>query len=394
MRTPGVAELGALRRRYGERLTTEFVDFPDDEWTERDGGIVHRRTDFFRVVGQRDSQGVERVLFRQSERALVGLLTAVVDGERHVLLNARAEPGLHGGCQFSTTIQSTPSNYERRHGGAATPLIDMFLTPTVRVVHDSLQYDWGQYYDAKVKRFLVLEATELLAVEEPLVWVGAAALDDLMREDFAVTGDLRSAVLALDPPALDTTGVGSLPPPPDEPSGQAPADVALAELENWRMHAGGIDEIRRVQGLSVRYVTTRADSREVSEWSQPLMVVDDDLDVRLPVRPAGDGLECAVQLRSAPGLRGARLWYPAELVAPDSHPPAVPVVRASAEGGRFMRHEIRLSAVMAGADDVVEGSQWIGLSRLHGWSLADRCTSLELRLALAAVLVFSRSARS
>lgn len=378
MPSADLAALQALRRELGSGLAVEFVGFPADEWVIRDGCIAHRRTDFFRVVGQRDAQGVERVLFRQPETALVGLLTAMVGGERHLLLNARVEPGLHGGCQFSTTIQSTPSNYERRHGGAATPLIDLFLDPPAdaRVVHDSRQYDWGQYYDAKIKRFLILEVSELVPVDAPLVWVRQSDFDELAREDFAVTGDLRAATLNL------TAHPGATPHAPLATTTDATVtDVPLGELRNWRLLQTGLDEIDTVQGVEIRYVRSRATSREVGEWSQPLMLVDADLEVRLAVRAAPGGPECAVVRRTAPGLRGIELWYPAEPAA--SSRPDSPVVRASAEGGRFLRHEVRISSVQT--DAVEPGATWVPVETARGWAAADRATSLELRLALAVI---------
>jgi oxidase EvaA len=370
-----------LRHEYGSGLAIEFVDFPDDEWVLLDGRIAHRRTDFFSVVGQRDASGVERLLFRQPETALVGLLTAMIGGERHLLLSARVEPGLHGACQFSSTIQSTPSNYERRHGGAPTPLIDLFLDPgsRARVVHDSRQYDWGQYYDAKVKRFLILEVTELIPAEAPLVWVPQSVFDELANEDFAVTGDLRAAALSLAGHPVATSDAAGPGVARSGTTDGAVTDVPLGELRNWRMLPAGIDEIDPVQGVELRYVRTRTSSREVGEWSQPLMVVDADLEVRLPVRAGSGGVECAVRRRTAPGLRGVELWYPAEPAERTLDP--APVVRASAEGGRFLRHEVRISTVEV--DAVEPGSRWMPLETVYGWAAADRATSLDLRLALA-----------
>jgi oxidase EvaA len=375
-----LTDLLALRSEVGESLTTELVEFPHDSWEVRGGRIANRRTDFFSVIAQRDEVGVERILFRQPEPALVGLLTAQVDGERLVLLNARSEPGLHGGCQFSTTVQSTPSNYERRHGGAATPFIDVFLAPEIagRVLHDSMQYDWGQYYDAKVKRFLIVEVEAPPPVVPPLVWVAEATLRRLLREDFAVTGDLRAAAFAL-------SSAGA----PPAAGGEAPADAAtvvdvdLAELENWRMHETGIDEIEPRQGVAIRYVRAHAPTREVAEWSQPLMLVADPLEIRLPVRATTDGIACAVQLRTQPGLRGTRLWFPAGEPGPSTAPAST--VRVSAEGGRFLRHEVRVSQVAdeLGAGD--DGVRWVDLPTLRRWAVSDRVTSLELRLALASL---------
>lgn len=378
------SDLLALRAAVGESLTSELVDFPGDSWEIRDGRVAHRRTDFFSVIAQRDADGMERVLFRQAETALVGLLTVQVDGERYVLLNARSEPGLHGGCQFSTTIQSTPSNYERRHGGAATPLIEVFLddAPGRRVVHDSMQYDWGQYYDAKVKRFLIVELDTPPPAERPLVWVAEHTLDRLLADEFAVTGDLRAAALAW----RAATGVAESPLDDAPPSLSALAvDVDLDALENWRVHEAGMDEIEPRQGVAIRSVRTHAPTREVAEWTQPIMLVSEPLEVCLPVRSTPDGIECAVELRTQAGLRGAQLWFPARMRRAGSSTIPAPVVRASAEGGRFWRHEIRLSHVAAHDDGLAEGSRWVDLPTLHRWALADRRTSLELRLAVGSL---------
>lgn len=336
-------ELASLRTALAAQTTVESCVLPSDEW-RIDGGVMrHVDGGFFEIVGFVGEEGRERVLLRQRETALVGLIVRGAAGMRSFLLNARCEPGLHGVCQFSTTIQSTPSNYERRHRGAATPFIDVFLRPdsAARLLHDSLEYDWGQYYDGKRKRFLILEVDELLTAASPRIWVPEVLLRRMLFEDFWMTGDLRVAVALLD--ARDR-GSGGRPVPvlaaspflPGALLRQAPLD----ELASWIVDDHGIREREPHQGVSVEYVHTRSASREVVVWSQPLLRVRDEEWVRLWSRLVGGKRRFAVERRTQLGLAGRLLYFPAAF-----HDPGALVYRTvhtSAEGGRFLRHEVVL----------------------------------------------------
>ena len=66
------------------------------------------------------------VLLYQPQSAFNGLLIAAIGAELHVLLQARVEPGNIGVAQYGPTVQSTPANYLRVHGGRATPYLDFF----------------------------------------------------------------------------------------------------------------------------------------------------------------------------------------------------------------------------------------------------------------------------
>jgi oxidase EvaA len=373
----GPIALQALRRRIGRGLSVKAASAPIDGWSLREGRLQHEHADFFQIVGIRDRSGLESLLIRQNETALVGLLTARVDGRRYVLLNARAEPGLHGGCQFSSTIQSTPSNYERRHGGASTPHVEYFIAPPpdVRILHESYQYDWGRYYDAKVKRFLVVEIGKLVEVAEPMVWVSEDDLRDLLHADYSATIDLRIAALYLfTAPVIDEI-------PETIADTEPPDDVPLPDLANWRVHRDGMDEIQPDQRFSVRYVTVTSDSREVASWSQPLLHVADDLVVASTWRSVDGGLEFAVERTTQRGLRGVLLWHPFTGAAPRPHHANV---RASAEGGRFLHHRVDL---VAGSTSPGATPEWMPTTEAVRLAWHSRATSVEFRAALLLALL-------
>ena len=376
-----LVDLESMRSALAAETLVEKVALPATTWT-LDSGVLHNtRAPFFQVAGYVDTDEAEHLLLVQEETALVGLLTTTVDGVRHFLLNARAEPGLHRLCQFSTTIQSTPSNYLRKHGGAATPHIELFIDPAspATVLHDSMQFDWGQYYAAKRKRFLILETSELIAVSEPLVWVAEPTLRELLVMDFSVTSDLRSAFTIL------CAERGDRPEPiaADDLPVSTPRQVPLNELTNWAIDDYGIRERTPNQRISVEYVRTSSPSREVRVWGQPLVRVDQPDRVRLWTRTSALGREIAVVRRSQIGLAGLPLYFPAPL---EGDGVVARHVMTSAEGGRFLRHQVDLELAIAPPHAALtEGAEWISQDALSRLIAADLATSLELRLAASLV---------
>ena len=368
-----------LRERLGADQFVTRIDGPAGQWGHVDGAIVNRTTNFFSIVGRRVPGG-DQFFIRQEEQALVGLVIAGPPNQRSLLLTARAEPGLHGACQFSTTVQSTPSNYERRHGGAATPMLETILEPgrDATVLHDSVQYDWGQYYHLKTKRFVVVEVPRTVPVPEPLMWVDAASADKIRTEDFLTTTDLRVALALLaasDAQRANGDAVGaSLELPPAE--AVAGADIPLEDGDAWNVTPGGI--VRHDGARELLWVHTRSASREVREWIQPLVGVRDPLATTLPVRHGAAGLEVAISAGSQEGLDGRTLWFPAKFTGGE-------LLRRghySAEGGRFWQHEV-IAEVVMGAD--VGDARWVPLGTVERLALTSLATSVELRLLLSLI---------
>ncbi len=353
----------AVRAHVAAGFQVDEFDGPDDSWHVDDGALRHRGADYFQIVARRTRSG-EQLLIRQLEPALVGLVVHGPPGARRLLLNARAEPGLRGLCQFSTTVQSTPANYERRHGGRPTPFLAEVLGDEggAQVLHESIQYDWGQYYHRKSKRFVIVELPEATPAPEPLYWVDAGLVAELLDSDHLATTDLRVAVAALD---LVDAGVQPAAPSSEDGAREAGRDVPLPPLPRATDDAG----------RSVAWVRTRATTREVDEWTQPLLVVPEPLVARLAVRAGARGWEAAVELATREGLDGGRLWYPAPVEGGER----IGAREVSAEGGRFLRHTVRLELVR---DAAVTSGSWRTLDELGALALASRATSVELRLLL------------
>lgn len=383
MTTAEPDRLRELRQRLGAAQRVAPAPLPPAGWGfDAEGVLRHERTDFFHVLGAEDADGSRTVLLGQPEQALVGLVVARVAGVRHALLTARCEPGLHGGCQYSSTVQSTPSNYLRQHGGAATPHLELLVGggSGARVLHHSTQYDWGQYYLSKTKRFLVVEVDELVETVEPNVWADERELVALLATPFAITSDLRAVL------ALLLAHDGGL---------EAAHDAAAAlDAERVRTPVQPLRrcDLREVPGwdagasagpVAVRGVHVVSESREVAQWQQPLLAVAEPLTTTLPVRGEGAGRRFAIERRTARGLQGVELWHPAEATATE----ATVALRTSAEGGRFLQHEVVVGLAHRASPASAAKPMWVDLPELIALCSRSEATAVELRLALSLALV-------
>jgi len=395
-----LADLRAISARLGAEQQVAFASMPPNGWRFDDDGVLrHEQSDYFDIVGVVSRDGTRNILLRQPETALVGLVVTRVGGVRHALLTAKCEPGLHGGCQFSTTVQATPSNYLRRHGGAPTPHLDLVLNPLVTHVtlHDSIQFDWGQYYLGKTKRFVIIEIDSPVDAIAPAVWVPEPVLVELLTADFAVTTDLRAILpilLAHDQGvALDDASASRI-------DIDRARQLRVSALEHCDLReVSGWDAATNEASVMVRSIDVASPSREVGDWQQPLLDVAAPLASRLPIMPVGispDGeVRFGIHARTALGLREVALWYPADEFASSSPEATVSSVRTSAEGARFLHHEVTLELAFAaeGASratevDAVPGLvQWVTLPELVALCVRDECTSVELRLALSLAIV-------
>lgn len=368
-----VARVLALLDEVAASQCAELIDGPAGDWEHDDGQLRNRRADFFRVIGRGGEDPAEEVLIRQPETALVGLIVSGDPGHRRFLLSARAEPGLIGGCQLSATIQSTPSNYERRHGGGATPHLEALVDPGADVLHDSMQYDWAQYYHDKVKRFRIVRVGEEAQAVAPMIWVDEPTVRTLLMRDQTMTCDLRVALALLDAGDRVTAPGPALPPAGETAMASRSRDLPLEELRDWTIETSGLRTHSRDR--EIVWVRTRSATREVPEWDQPLMKIATAERIVLGLRGHGDRVEVALRPETRAGLDGRRLWFP----APVAGGVEAAALQICAEGGRFWRHAVEVTVVRGASG--APGTRWFSLEEVERACLGDRVTSVELRLA-------------
>ncbi|MGE4084931.1 MAG: NDP-hexose 2,3-dehydratase family protein [Vicinamibacterales bacterium] len=398
-------------------------------WRLTDGAISHVSGGFFSVVGvtpRGDDEGRPLVLLYQPQSAFNGLVVASRDDELFVLLQARVEPGNLGVAQYGPTVQSTPANYLRVHGGRPTPYLECFQHARTGVapVGDWTELDLGSRYLLKNKRLVCVEAIGSLPVEPGFLWVPASLLKKAVLEGALMNTDLRSMLAVMPwsqwPSRDDLDDVGraahtSLARRP-RPAiiGGALAQVGrprppvrlvpLTELDHWDLNEYGLFELEpAAQGFDVQFFRIEAPTREVPRWTQPLLNSRTRGRVVLALAVVDGALQALVHGRGEPGLSTGAAMYPTYVASPGGSAPASdsaaleglqacqPTTLAhtleSDEGGRFFRDESDFELVLVDeAVDVGEDYRWVTLSELKCLLGISNVCSIQLRCIASMLL--------
>lgn len=406
---------GIRRLLAAERRTVTVEEVPDGrpDWVVRHGRLLHIAADYFSIHAIVDGAGVRALLLRQTEDVIVALLVARHRDEMALLLAVRSEPGLVGTTCLSTTIQSTFANYSRRHGGRATPFLDVVTTTgRDRIVHESVQFDWGDHYDGKVKRFLVIEVAPDLEVPNGFAWVSVDTARALLVADHLITNDLRALLgvtiehlargLGAEDAGSPVARTRTMPTPAGAGWIGPSIDAAdRVDLDALRVVRYGRTQYVDDAGAVVGFHRTTAASREVTSWVQPLLRLPGRRRITLYQEPGPDGRVALVSTAQR-GVPGLELWAPAGPDSPPASPGSLPAghvirCRTSGEGGRFLHH--RIDVALAAADEAVvmdsarwpDGTRWMTRDEVQSLVTSSLATSLELRLAWS-LLAASRHA--
>jgi oxidase EvaA len=379
------------------------------EWDVRDGSLQHKSRGFFSIVGVDERCGAKSLLLYQPQGAVTGLLRAQIDADICYLLQARAEPGCLGNAQFGPTVQSTPANFMRLHGGAATPYIENFVAfePGLTLVDDTTQMDLGLRYLYKTKRSILIEAAAPPPLQPSFVWATRQAICEACLESAFLNLDLRS-ILSIAAWSSDENGLaprsvqvrrtlaapiraealGSVLSRLSGVSRRSARFVALSSLENWRQTEWGWSERERRQGFDVDFFSVSARFREKSTWVQPLINSATDGHVILMCRERHGYVEFLVRVISESGLATSAgvtpsyVRYPGALGTPPPDYSAASVWSAtveSDEGGRFYRDASQYEIVRLDGAETPSDGVWLRLSELKLLLRMSNLCTIQLR---------------
>jgi oxidase EvaA len=386
---------------------TEIVEMSMDNqehWKIRDGALSHRTNGFFSVAGLTNSKTEEeRLMLLQPQSAITGILFCQNNHKTYLLLQARVEPGNIGIGQYGPTIQSTPANYLRWHGGSATPYVEYFNTHNcvVEPVAVSSQLDIGRRYYQKIKTLMYVRAPHLLECTQHMIWVSLDALSDMASIDHVLNTDLRSmsAVMNWD----DTVPAEGLETPLNDSgifnyylnsikSGQSSWHITpLEKLKGWNISGTGIisknDEL-----VSVKLYRTTCLTREVSSWVQPLMIAPGKGAVSLFFRETPSGREYLLSVMSEEGISGQTVIGPSIQRYQEDETEILPgkIIAnfdQSDEGGRFMHHTSTFSLVQVDSNYEAGPNQfWVSPGFLKKLVATSNMTTIQLRVVCSAII--------
>lgn len=410
-----IKELDEIRKTARQNFRVERIRANEAaDWTLANGAIQHKSGGFFSVVGLRSAAEPqsEKVLLFQPQAAITGLLYTFHQEEQYFLVQARAEPGCVDDVQFGPTIQSTPANYMRLHGGAATPYAKAFtgFDPRISIRLDTTQSDLGERYFMKAKRMIVAEYHGGMEAHPGFVWVSSRAIRAALRRSTYLNIDLRG-LLAL--AGLSNAGGRSTllpassaaatslrrPVRPDvlgrlfasaTPRMTSPDIVPLETIRSWTSDEWGLAESQPVQKFRVDYFKVQAVLREVGSWSQPLINSTGRGLSRLLAKRSEEGLEVLVRVAQETGLAlgwglaPTELHYPGSLDDENASSPPGRILAAtteSDEGGRFFRDESAYEICLADDPAAYSGPSlhWINLAELKYLLCLSNICTIQLR---------------
>jgi NDP-hexose 2,3-dehydratase len=383
-------DLVALRDEFAAKLETSQCSMAEaTSWGISEGKLSHKPPAFFDVVGVQVGQ-TQRLLVQQNESAVVILVQTLVDGERHYLISARAEPGLLKKCVITSTIQSTPSNLNRVHGGRATSYYDFLVdrsSPVIKIF-ESREFDYGFIYTNKHKSFQILQVPEMLETDESFAWVSESVLVEAMRQDNLIGTDLRvllaKYLLLLKHNLKPELSAG-------KPSWSQPI-AKIENLENWQIFESGIEEANHQQGFAVKFFRTSSPSREKVNWVQPLLDFTSDGRCGFWVASNDEGTKYGVGQNNEIGisysnvLNAAILNYPGFTEVENKPKKITDKVVADFEGGRFFETQYEVVLAEFDIDDETEEIHWKTELEIAQCMVKDFETTVEFRLAASLLL--------
>lgn len=402
------------------------------EWQRNRQSIHHASHRYFSVVFVSDGRR-EYLLVDQQEVGILGFVFASQGGERYWLLQAKPEPGNVGFTQWAPTVQATRSNYERVHGGSATPMLDLFLFED-RQNFDVLGSEQGDRFLNKFNRNAKREFEEpwqLGSDEGRFAWRSSGEVKQMLREDYQVNTDARSVLasgawgLLAECPGTLFLG-SSLPEELRTAFHRSSTSVSMArqavarstlvaalaanrktlrsiplgEVTEYRLAEDGIYD--RQGGRVVGYFDCWLPNREVPRWQQPLVeraevcefvllfILRDGLALFNVAAYAEVGyLDRAEFGPSIQTGEGACKVEPGEMSRLLLDAEVLLQIHQSDEGGRFYRNIGRYVVARWHGDPAsldAPHRTWLSLGELERFSLEQGLLSNELRTLLSLVL--------
>jgi oxidase EvaA len=380
-------------------------------WRLDNGAFSHVSNGFFHVCGlEHETTKAQKLMLFQPQSALTGLALYIKEGKAYVLLQARIEPGNTNIGQFGPTIQSTPANYLRMHGGKATACVDWFTQykPGFRQLDSSMQFDLGERYFQKSKLHNYVEVDEPYVPDPSMIWASLEAIFAALQEDNFLNADLRSLLSVFDWSLyLAGNSVAEKNITQDESlflqaliTGKNSGSggwrmIDLQSLQDWTINDYGIED-KAGRGIDLVMYKTECTTREVTSWSQPLLRAKNKGVVELLIRDTEGGeTECLVTLAKESGICGSQTLLPSTLIYPGEYnAPCEPIngvsqlvsFNQSDEGGRFMQHESTYKIVQAQQVEPAPNQYWISLSLLQKVLATSNQASFQLRCIASALL--------
>lgn len=387
-------------KEYSKYHIREIKLSSQEAWSILDGVLSHKSRGFFQVTGleKDDDPQIQQLILFQPQSALTGLIFHQLESEIFILLQARVEPGNTGIIQFGPTIQSTPANYLKLHGGKATSYISYFTSfmPGANLITHSMQHDLGRRYYQKSKTHHYIEVDSFLETDENMIWASLKDIVALCHEDNLLNADFRSllSVFNWDRLLQDGSSNRNEEPPLLFPSIQPEKHhlISLDKLRNWSLDENGIYPHGSEHDF-VKMFEFECTNREVTKWSQPLFCVKGVALAQLVMKEEKNEHFFLLTLKNEPGISTDYAFYPSYLANPEEEQKTLENCQLVSEmiqcdeGGRFYQNDCLYQILKPEKDFVKKDSQfWVSRAQFKDLLASSNTCSFQLRCISSMIL--------
>ena len=388
--------------RHQSEFQMKSIKLSDqDAWIVKDDCLSHKSGGFFSLCGYRNEQkDFEALVLFQPQGAFNGMAIHCKDDRVYLLLQARVEPGNSRLVQYGPTIQSTPANYLRLHGGKKTAYLEFFFEyrAGVKVLENSTQLDLGKRYFQKTKLLSYVQLEEMCPCEENMIWAPLEIVAQVIKHDNFLNTDLRSMLGVFDWDGLIREPLtnhfsSNLTLPVRRQSRNSGGLVSLKQLSKWKLTNEGIESIANIP-TSAKLYEVICTNREVAQWIQPLFLCNGIGLVLLYQRLKNGKREFLLKKGKEFGVSGSNVYLPSEVVYPGedekvSLPEGEVLVDLiqSEEGGRFLKNENRYQLIQVEEEvDLGNDHIWVSIPELKTLVSTSNRVSIQLRCIASLLL--------
>lgn len=165
------------------------------------GNLHHQSNKFFSIEGVQiytnwgSVHSWTQPIINQPEIGFLGIITKMINGTLHFLMQAKIEPGNINFIQLSPTLQATKSNYSRVHKGKSPLYLEYFNgEKKVDILLDQLQSEQGARFLKKRNRNIIIQVHDDIPTHEDFCWLTLGQIKSLLSYDNLINMDTRTVI--------------------------------------------------------------------------------------------------------------------------------------------------------------------------------------------------------
>ena len=244
--------------------------------------IYNKNKSFFSIIPFKFTDSQKTTWFQpliiQKEVGILGILKKRYRSLDYYLVQAKVEPGNINGIQLSPTVQATKSNYLRKHGGKKTNYLDFFIKKkNLNIVSNlKLSEQGSRYLDKSNKNILIdIKNTKIKKIQN-FIWVTKKNLNYLLNKKNLLNMDTISVLSSsikknnIDNPINKNLIILNNLTKFKKRFTIKKKIISFGDLYNWKISKNKISDIKS-KFFSIIFLKIKTNSREVSEWFQPII---------------------------------------------------------------------------------------------------------------------------